>query len=107
MQPRDVAKYSLLLLLLHVKNATSWDSLKTYNGTLYPTFREAALARGLLRDDREWDNYLTEVAQLSISASRLRELFATLIGVCQVTSPGLMGSIGTHESPSERELQLS
>lgn len=78
-QPRDFAEYSLRLLLLHVKNATGFESLRTFNGTVYPTFPVAALARGPLRDDREWDNCLTEAGQLTTSASKLRELFATLL----------------------------
>lgn len=48
--PRDFERYSLRLLLLHVKGATNFNYLKTGNGTLYHTFQAAARACGLLRN---------------------------------------------------------
>ncbi|CEP09067.1 hypothetical protein, partial, partial [Parasitella parasitica] len=42
--PRDIEKYHLRLLLLHVPGATSYESLRTVNGVLHNTFQAAARA---------------------------------------------------------------
>jgi hypothetical protein len=34
-----------------VKGAMSYKDLRTYNGIVYQTFKEACVARGLLKDD--------------------------------------------------------
>jgi hypothetical protein len=42
------------MLLMIVKGAQSYESLRTYNNVLYPTFKEACKTHGLLEDDQEW-----------------------------------------------------
>jgi len=42
------------MLLMIVKGATSYTDIRTYNGIVYETFKEACAARGLLIDDNEW-----------------------------------------------------
>jgi len=42
----------LRMLLLVVKGAQSYDDVRTYNGVLHPTFKDACSARGLLGDDQ-------------------------------------------------------
>jgi len=32
----------------------SWEHLRTWNGQVFATFKEACMARGLLEDDHEW-----------------------------------------------------
>ncbi|XP_057297346.1 uncharacterized protein LOC130627125 [Hydractinia symbiolongicarpus] len=54
-QPSEGERFYLRILLLHVPGATSFESLRTFNGELFPTFREACLARGLLQDNNEWN----------------------------------------------------
>ena len=41
-------------LLTVVRGATSFESLRTYQGIEHSTYKEACLARGLLEDDQEW-----------------------------------------------------
>lgn len=86
-QPRDFKRYSPRLLLLHVKGATSFDHLKAVDGTTYPTFQAAARARGLLRNDGEWEDCLKEASLFQVSASQLRTLFALIIAQCQPSDP--------------------
>ncbi|XP_065318836.1 uncharacterized protein LOC135926834 [Gordionus sp. m RMFG-2023] len=51
--PNSGERFFLRLLLLHVCGATSFDYLKTINGILMSTFKEAAIKRNLLSDDKE------------------------------------------------------
>jgi hypothetical protein len=54
---------------------------------MHPTFKAACLARGLLQDDVEWDQCLSEVANMQLPRS-LRQLFASLLIFNNVTNPG-------------------
>lgn len=47
--PAEGERYYLRVLLNHVRGATSFESLRTYDGNVYPTFREAAEKGVLLR----------------------------------------------------------
>jgi hypothetical protein len=49
--PSAGEKHYLIMLLLTVKGACSYEFLSTYNNTAYSTFKEAC---GLLDDDKEW-----------------------------------------------------
>ena len=62
--PNGGERFYLCTLLTVVKGPTSFAHLCTVNGTLYPTFRETCLARGLLEDDGEWRQCLQEAAML-------------------------------------------
>jgi hypothetical protein len=53
------------------------------------TFREAAVERGLLEDDKEWDLALTEAA-LAQTGRQMRHLFAMLLLHCQPGAPELL-----------------
>ena len=75
--PKDVERYFLRTLLLHVKGPTSYDAVKTFNGVVHGTFSAAAKARGLLKDDAEWVNCLEEAA-MTQHPRQLRFLFAVI-----------------------------
>ena len=62
--PIDREKFAFRCLLLHVKGATSYEDLRTYNNIVYGTFQEACIARGLLEDDQEWDRALSDAVAL-------------------------------------------
>ena len=49
--PSQQEAYFLRLLLHEVKGPTSFDDLKTVDGTVCSTYREACLKLGLLEDD--------------------------------------------------------
>uniref|UniRef100_A0A1Y1KCC0 ATP-dependent DNA helicase n=8 Tax=Photinus pyralis TaxID=7054 RepID=A0A1Y1KCC0_PHOPY len=75
---KDMEKYCLRLLLLHVRGATSYEDLRTVNGKLHDTYQEAAKAINLLDDDEEWDKAMDE-AELFRMPRELRLLFATIL----------------------------
>ncbi|KAJ1257095.1 hypothetical protein BS78_K223300 [Paspalum vaginatum] len=76
-------RYYLRMLLLVVKGACSYEGVRTYRGTIYPTFRQACHARGLLGDDQEWYHAFDEAATWATS-QQLRRLFVTMLLFCEV-----------------------
>ena len=68
-------RYYLRLLLTVVRGPQSFEALRTINGDLYPTFKAACIALGLLEDDSEW-TYCFEEAITFHSGKSLRTLFA-------------------------------
>lgn len=66
--PTDSEQFHLRLLLLHIIGTTSFVDLRTYNGITYLTFSEAALERGLLLNDSEWQSCLEEAASFQMAA---------------------------------------
>jgi hypothetical protein len=54
---------------------------------VHPTFKATYLARGLLQDDVEWDECLSETVGVQLPRS-LRQLFASLLIYNNVTNPG-------------------
>ncbi|XP_020150591.1 uncharacterized protein [Aegilops tauschii subsp. strangulata] len=71
------------MLLMIVKGATSYEDVRTYNGIVYSTFREACGARGLLGDDMEWYTAFDEAVKWGMG-NQLRQLFVTMILHCAV-----------------------
>ena len=79
--PKDMERFSLRLLLLHVPGATSYENLRTVNGVTVETFEEACHLLHLHEDDTQWDHALTEAATFQMPA-QLRCLFATICIQC-------------------------
>ncbi|XP_074106851.1 uncharacterized protein LOC141532418 [Cotesia typhae] len=82
--PINAECYYLRLLLREVRGPTTFSCLKTVDGVLYPTFQAACRALGLLEDDADWDHTL-EVACVSDSPKKIRELFSVMLVFCQVS----------------------
>lgn len=70
--------YYLRILLNKVKGPKCFQDIRTVDGILYPTFKEACYALGLLDDDKEYINAIEE-ASFWGSGCYLRRLFATLL----------------------------
>jgi hypothetical protein len=83
MHPSGGERYYLRMLLLIVKGAHSYQSLRTYNDITYATFKEACNARGLLNNDQEYYNAFDEAASWATS-NQLRQLFVTMLLFCEV-----------------------
>ena len=60
-------------LLTVVRGATSFESLRTYQGIEHSTYKDACLACSLLEDDQEWRLCLQEAGAMQ-SGSQLRRL---------------------------------
>ena len=88
---RECERFYLRMLLLHVRGATSFNQLKTYEGVRHKTFGGACRARGLLIDDTEWDRTL---AKAITTPRQVRELFVTILGSCESVSRVIRYSCG-------------
>lgn len=78
--------FFLRMLLMQRKGATSFKDLRTVDGRIYNTFKEACDALGLLSDDRQWHIALTENT-LSAMPAQLRELFVHILTNNTVADP--------------------
>nr|GEW83319.1 DNA helicase [Tanacetum cinerariifolium] len=76
----------LRMLLCHQRGCKTFEDIRTVNKRLYPTFRAACEALGLLGDDKEWHIALEEAA-FSATSQRLRSLFAQILIFCDVADP--------------------
>ncbi|XP_042950311.1 uncharacterized protein LOC122282424 [Carya illinoinensis] len=84
--PFEGERYYLRMLLNHIRGPLSFDHLKTVNGILAPTFREAATMYGLLQRDDSLEECLYEASLYQMPFS-LRRLFATILVYCNPTNP--------------------
>ena len=66
--------------------ATSFKDLRTFEDIQYPTFREACIARGLLDDDNEWHQCLSDARHMQ-TGRQLRHLFVTILKDCAPANP--------------------
>lgn len=73
--PKDEERFYLRILLLHVQGPMSFEDLRTYDGVVHATFKEASVARGLLETDDEWISCLQEASTYQMPR-KLRETFA-------------------------------
>ena len=85
--PNNFECFFLRLLLHTVRGPTSFEALRTVNGRLCATFREACQLTGLLEDDAQWDATMSEAAAVQ-STARLRNLFVILLITCGPSNPG-------------------
>ncbi|KAF7835751.1 ATP-dependent DNA helicase PIF1 [Senna tora] len=72
---------SIEQLPFHLSNEqspTSFEDIRTINGVLHPTYKDAFYALGLLDDDKEYIDGITEANRWS-SGVYLRKLFSTLL----------------------------
>ena len=76
--PRDEARYFLRLLLVHVPGARSDQELRTVDGVVCETYREAARLRGLLADKSAWIESITEAARVRMPRE-LRRLYVLIL----------------------------
>ncbi|XP_061347837.1 uncharacterized protein LOC133293306 [Gastrolobium bilobum] len=68
----------LRTLLNFQKGCASYEDLRTVNGVLFPTYKDACYSLGLLDDDNEYIDAIKEASSWG-SATYLRNLFALLL----------------------------
>ena len=85
-RPNKGEQFFLHLLLLHILGATSFEDLRTVNGVLLETFREACALQGLLQDDTERQNVLVEATGFQMP-KQLRQLLAIIFTHCAPFDP--------------------
>ncbi len=80
--PHDKERFYLRLLLTKIHGATSYEAVRTINGTVYDTFEETVRQLGLLdEENNEFDKCLKEAATYMMP-SQLRQLFASILLFC-------------------------
>jgi hypothetical protein len=87
--PAQGERFYMRLLLTSVSGATSFEHLRTVNGVECDSYKAACIALGLLRDDQEWVQCLTEAGDMQTGFS-LRQLFAIILLHCHPTSPEVL-----------------
>ncbi|XP_022032410.1 uncharacterized protein LOC110933499 [Helianthus annuus] len=78
--------YFLRIILNKVRGPTSFDDIKTVNGKVYDTYRDACYALGLLDDDSKYVEAIKE-ANLTGSASYIRNLFSMMLLFSSLSRP--------------------
>ena len=96
--PSEGERYYLRLLLYTLKGPKSFEDLRTYDGIIHSTYKQACMARGLLESDDEWDICLTEASSFQ-TGHQLRQLFVTILLYNSPTDPlGLFNRYRQHLS---------
>lgn len=83
--PREGERYFLRTLLIHKAGATCFDDMKTVDGKMHSTYREACCAMGLLSDDLEWRRCIFDA--FASTFEPLTKVFATILAFCEPSSP--------------------
>ncbi|XP_074326495.1 uncharacterized protein LOC141664440 [Apium graveolens] len=73
----------LRLLLTKVKGPTSFEDIMIVNGMRFTTFKDACKEYGLLDDDREWHEVMSQCAVGGLPP-QMRQLFVHIIVNCKV-----------------------
>lgn len=87
--PNYEEAFCLRLLLNEVPGPTSFDDIKTVDGSKKDTFKEACRVRGLLDDDSHLHEAMSEAADRQ-SATRMIDLFVIILVHCQPSDPLLL-----------------
>uniref|UniRef100_A0A803MUL7 ATP-dependent DNA helicase n=1 Tax=Chenopodium quinoa TaxID=63459 RepID=A0A803MUL7_CHEQI len=64
----------------------SFEDIQTIDGVIHPTFRSACHALGLLDDDNEWHETLSEASNWALD-SQLRNMFCSILMFSEVSDP--------------------
>jgi hypothetical protein len=73
-------------LLHHIHGAKQFEDLRKFDNIVYDSFKEAAIARGLLEDDREIISCLLESSDIQ-SECFFQELFSFILAINTFASP--------------------
>ncbi len=79
--------FALRRLLSVVRGAVQFEDLASVSGIIYPSFREACKARGMLADDADIIAALQEIVETTVSLDIIRRQFVTLLINSAPTDP--------------------
>jgi hypothetical protein len=79
-------RYYMRMLLHVVPGCKSYEDLRTVEGELKETYQQACLARGMLENDQEWEDCISQ-ASLSQGANQLRSLFGIILQFNNPSNP--------------------
>ncbi|CAO4381268.1 unnamed protein product [Caenorhabditis nigoni] len=85
-QPRFLELTATRILSQTVTGPKCWEDLRTFRGVVHNTCHEAALARGLMNGDVEWDQALKEVTDTEYPIV-CRRFFASILVFCAPANP--------------------
>ena len=74
------------MLLNIIKGPRNFAEIRISNGIVYKTYQEACYALGLLDNDKEWHDAILKASNWA-SRKQLRELFVTILMLCEVVDP--------------------
>ena len=78
--------YYCRMLLNNQKGCRSHEEIRTWDKVVYPTYKEACYAAGLLEDDKEYIESIREASHWA-PAEHLRDLFVTLLSQKELQTP--------------------
>ncbi|GBO12163.1 hypothetical protein AVEN_14835-1 [Araneus ventricosus] len=84
--PTNSECFHLRFLLHEGQRPMSFTDLRTFDGRVCETYKQACQLRGLLEDVEHWNKALEEAAA-SRSPKILRNLFAVMLQICSMSSP--------------------
>ena len=84
--PRDRECFFLRILLINRAGPTSFEDIRTVDGHLCETYKDACERLGLLQSDDHWKVTLEE-ATSTMMPKAIRSLFAVMIGSCEMSTP--------------------
>jgi hypothetical protein len=84
--PMAGEQFYLRMLLTTVKGPTLWYDLCTFDNVLHLSFHTVCLTCGLLQNDNEWRQCLTEAAGMC-SGDALHHLLALVLKHCKLVQP--------------------
>ena len=74
------------MLLTNVRGPKSFEDIRTFDGIVYETFQDAAIARNLVKDDKIWIDCMNEANHHQTNIHLLRKLFVTILLHCEVSN---------------------
>lgn len=87
--PNSGERFYLRLLLTITKGPTSFEDLRTVNGQIHQTFKDACVSKGMLEDDDEWVTCLEEASVFN-TGYQLRRHFCIILTQCSPLQPHLL-----------------
>ncbi|GFX52334.1 ATP-dependent DNA helicase [Trichonephila clavipes] len=78
--------FYLRLLLINIHGPISFQDLRTVNGQLCTTYRQACQELNLLENDAHWDTALADASNTA-QPQQIRTLFAIILTTCFPSNP--------------------